>query len=119
MDQFFHVAVVGLRVPPYFPIFNRAAEDYGAPVFVPVYDQCEETKIIAAQPVGLLLNSRPIMPLASFPGLALTPEGLELILSIFITYFTYQPLDRILDSNRDLDLLISPQQPNLAERGCV
>ena len=49
---------MGLKIPPIPPVFNAGRrEDYGAPVFVPVYNQCQEPKhMIAGHPVGLLLE---------------------------------------------------------------
>jgi hypothetical protein len=114
-EYFFHVGIVGLKALPYVPVFNRAEEDYGAPVFVPEYDQCQEPKqITAAWPVGLLLLSKSVMPLADLANIkaVFNPKGPGIVLPVFVSYFAYQPLNLILDNEPNLRLLISPK--NLA-----
>lgn len=108
MDYFFRVGVVGLKFPPLpldFSIARR--EDYGAPVFKPVYcnNNCDPNagKMIAAHPVGLFLDYS-LMPFA-VPRF----HGLEPRLHLIPFSFYYQPLGRILTDNPNLDLLISPE----------
>jgi len=107
-DYFFRVGVVGLKFPPLPLNFNsERREDYGAPVFVPVYDQCEEPRqMIAAHPVGLFLDYS-LMPFV-------IPEfqGLGLRLNLIPFSFYYQPLGNIFPKEPNLRLLVSRQ--NLA-----
>jgi len=113
VDYFFRVSVVGLKFPPLpLNLNSERRADYGAPVFVPVYNQCQEPKqIIAAHPVGLFLDYS-LMPFV-IPRFWPDPQ-----LQLIPFSFYYVPLGRILENEPDLDLLTSPRQPNLAERGC-
>ena len=113
MDHFLRVGIVGLKTPPYIPVLNRRTEDYGAPVFVPVRDCNNPQQIVAAQPVGLLLDHS-LTPLVVPEFHGMVPYARAVPFS-----FYYQPLGLILTNEPNLDLLISPQQPNLVERGCV
>lgn len=108
MDFFLRVGIVGLKTPPYMPVFNRRFEDYGAPVFVPVYNQCNEPKqIVAAQPVGLLLDHS-LTPL-------MVPEFQGMVPHVRLVpfSFSYQPLSLIMAKEPNLDLLISPADPQV------
>jgi hypothetical protein len=107
LDYFLRVGIVGLKFPPLPLDFNsERREDYGAPVFKPVYceDNCDPNagKMVAAHPVGLFIDYS-LMPFV-IPKF----HGLELRLHLIPFSFYYIPLDNILTSNRDLELIISP-----------
>src|SRR6185437_10314497 len=106
MNDFLRVGVVELRFPPHSPFSVDHVEDYGAPVFVPVYNQCQEPKqMIAAHPVGLLLQHS-LMPFVDivFQGLLPRPR------TVYFSFY-YQSLELILANEPNLFLLTSPQQP--------
>jgi hypothetical protein len=106
MDHFLRVGIVGLKTPPFPPVFNRRQEDFGAPVFVPLYcnNHCDpnDQQIIAAQPVGLLLDHS-FMPFTVLEFQGMVPHARLVPFS-----FYYQPLNIIMAKEPNLDLLISP-----------
>ena len=103
MDYFPHLALVAL------PAFTRAQldqldyQDFGSPVYVPERDAND--RIILAHPAGLFdsyCGHRVMIPSAwGKVSIPLQPQE---------ACFFYQPLDRILASNPNLELILSPKQ---------
>jgi hypothetical protein len=103
MDYFSNMGVVTLGA---FTKAQRdkALGDWGAPVYIPERDA--NNRIIRARPTGLFdsyCNTRIVVQ--TIRGWVTIP------LHPFEICFFYQPLDRILASNTNLQLIISPN-PN-------